>query len=84
MSSTIPTDLHDLLISLNGKGYKSYKTLQEKISSILLLHSVLNIYREIRSRPLHGYPYQPSYLKSAFHLPSTTLQLKNLHWKIIF
>jgi predicted ABC-class ATPase len=30
MSSTIPKDLHDLLISLNGKGYKSYKTLQEK------------------------------------------------------
>ena len=30
MPSTIPKDLHDLLISLNGKGYKSYKTLQEK------------------------------------------------------
>ena len=30
MSSTIAKDLHDLLISLNGKGYKSYKTLQEK------------------------------------------------------
>jgi predicted ABC-class ATPase len=28
MSSTIPKDLYDLLISLNGKGYKSYKTLQ--------------------------------------------------------
>jgi len=30
MSSSIPKDLHDLLISLNAKGYKSYKTLQEK------------------------------------------------------
>ena len=30
MPSTIPKDLHDLLISLDGKGYKSYKTLQEK------------------------------------------------------
>ena len=30
MPSTIPKDLHDLLISLNGKGYKSYKTLQGK------------------------------------------------------
>lgn len=28
MPSTIPKDLHDLLKSLNGKGYKSYKTLQ--------------------------------------------------------
>jgi predicted ABC-class ATPase len=30
MPSTIPKDLHDLLISLNGKGYKSYKALHEK------------------------------------------------------
>jgi len=30
MPSTIAKDLHDLLISLNGKGYISYKTLQEK------------------------------------------------------
>lgn len=30
MPSTIPRNLYDLLISLNGKGYKSYKTLQEK------------------------------------------------------
>jgi predicted ABC-class ATPase len=28
--SSIPRDLHDLLISLNDKGYKSYKTLQGK------------------------------------------------------
>ncbi len=28
MSSALPKDLHDLLTSLNGKGYKSYKTLQ--------------------------------------------------------
>lgn len=30
MPSTIPKDLYDLLISLNGKGYKSYKILQGK------------------------------------------------------
>jgi predicted ABC-class ATPase len=30
MLSAIPKDLHDLLISLNAKGYKAYKTLQGK------------------------------------------------------